>query len=43
MRDLMDSMVRGTRGVFQNPALAGALYAGALVAVLVTRGLRRED
>lgn len=43
MRGLLDGIVGGTRKVLRNPGLAGALYAGALVAVLVTRELRRED
>jgi hypothetical protein len=43
VRDLLDGVVRGTREVLRSPALAGAIYAGALVAVLVTRGFRRRD
>lgn len=42
MRSLVDSLVDGTRSVFESPKLAAGLYMAALVAVLATVG-RRED
>ena len=43
MRELMEKVTRGTGAVFESPGLAAALYAGALVAVVATIGLREED
>lgn len=34
--------MRGAKAVFESPALATALYVGAVVAVMVTTGLRKE-
>ena len=42
MRGLLNSIVNGTRSVFENPKLAAGLYVGAVVAVLVTTGLREN-
>lgn len=43
MRELMEKVTRGTGTVFESPGLAAALYMGAVVAVIVTTGLRREE
>ncbi len=43
MKDLLDSVTRGTEKVFRSPKLAAAFYTGALVAVFLTTGLRGED
>ena len=43
MRGVVDSIVGGTKTVFESPKLAAGLYMGALVAVLVTIGLREGD
>lgn len=43
MRGLVDSVVGGTKSVFESPKLAAGLYIGALVAVLVTTGLRESE
>jgi hypothetical protein len=43
MRGLVDSIVGGTKSVFESPKLAAGLYMGALVAVLITTGFRRGE
>lgn len=40
VQGLLNSIVGGTRTVFESPKLAAGLYMGALVAVIVTTGLR---
>ena len=43
MQELVKKVTRGTETVFRSPRLAAVLYAGALLAVMVTIGLREED
>jgi hypothetical protein len=43
MRKLLESATRGTTAVFERPGVAAAFYVGAVVAVIITTGLRPED
>lgn len=43
MRGLLNSITGGTKSVFESPKLAAGIYVGAVVAVLITTGLRESE